>query len=405
MRLAWVAAPTSLVVLSACFVDLTGEGGAGPGDGSTSVFMSGGGTQGAGGGPGGGGSGGGTTTTGMGGADVCGDGTVEAPESCDDGNVISGDGCTAACAPEMVASCTKDPPYLVSLGADFPPIVVTGDTTDQVDHLHLGEDASCQSDGPDQWLAVRMQNSGTVTAKLTVTDGFGGNHDHAILHVRNACPAPARPDVGAAYEGELVCKATDELPVLGTFTFDFFVRAGETYYFAVDGKGGGDQGPYQLELSQTSVCGDLTTSGMEQCDGQPGCAGCMQTTCMFGALGNGVFDQPSQRCFLGIATGKTFWNAREDCVLAGGDLVGQRSEEVDFPVFSAESWVGIADFDADDAQDDFRWMDGTADTLELPSDLDQNRLRCATRITTGAKDDRFCDNTYASICELRFANP
>jgi cysteine-rich repeat protein len=397
MRLALVLTTSSLALLSACFVDLTGEGGSSPGAGSTSVFMSGGGTQGTAGGPGSGGFGGMTNTTGMGGADVCGDGTVQAPESCDDGNVMDGDGCTAACEPEMLGSCTEDPPWTARLGTGFPPIVLTGDTTDGVDNLRLGDDASCQSDGPDQWLAVRMGTTGTVTAKLTVIDGFGGNHDHAILHIRNACP-------DLAYEGELLCKLTDSLPVLGTFTFDFFVRAGEVYYFAVDGRGGGDEGNYQLELSQASICGDMNTQGLEQCDGEPGCAGCMLTSCTFGALGTGVFDMAAQRCFLNVVTPKPFWAARQECFLAGGDLVGVLSEAPDFPPSQGEFWVGLADLNADDI-DDFKWLeDGSPSTPVGPTMLDAGRLRCASRNQTN-KDQRYCDTPYFSICELRFANP
>ncbi|NUO51850.1 MAG: DUF4215 domain-containing protein [Polyangiaceae bacterium] len=387
---------SSLVVLSACFVDLTGEGGSRPGDGSTSVFMSGGGPQGTGGGPGGGGgSGGGTTTTGMGGADVCGDGTVQAPESCDDGTVIDGDGCTASCAPEMLGSCIKEPPSLASLGEGFPPIVVSGDTVDGTDNLRLGEDGTCQSQAADQWLPVRMTTSGTVNAKLTVVDGFGGNHDHAILHVRNACP-------DLPFAGELVCKVTDA-PVMGSTSVDIFVRAGEVYYVAVDGTGGNDDGTYQLELTQTSICGDGLKVGMEQCDGDAGCAGCMLTTCPFGPLGTGVFDQPSQRGFLGIAPAKNFWEAREECVLAGGDLVGPIAKVPQFPVFAGDLWVGLADFDKGDAMDDFKWLNGAADTVEGPSHLDQNRLRCVSKVNA-TKDQRFCDIALGSICEFQFAN-
>lgn len=396
MRLAWALSAGTLVLSSACFVDLTGEGGARPGD-STSVFMSGGGPQGTGGDPGsgGGGSGGGTTTTGMGGADVCGDGTVQAPESCDDGNVIDGDGCTADCKPEMLASCTKEPPYMASLGEGFPPLVVSGSTRRGTDNLRLGEDGSCQSDAPDQWLPVRMETSGTVNAKLTVTEGFGGMHDKAILHVRNACP-------DLPFAGELVCMATDA-PVTGEASLDIFVREGEIYYFAVDGKGMNDVGAYELELSQTSFCGDGLKAGMEQCDGELGCAGCMLTTCMFGALGDGVFDQPSQRCFLDIATGKNFWKAREECVLAGGDLVGPIAKVAQFPVFNGEFWVGLADFNKGDMMDDFEWLIGAADTVEGPNHLDQNRLRCVSK-NGATKDQRYCDLGLGSICELRFAN-
>ena len=36
---------------------------------------------------------------------VCGDGFVAAPEQCDDGNLSSGDGCSAACTIEVPPAC------------------------------------------------------------------------------------------------------------------------------------------------------------------------------------------------------------------------------------------------------------------------------------------------------------
>jgi cysteine-rich repeat protein len=38
-------------------------------------------------------------------APVCGDGVVQAPEQCDDGNLVAGDGCSATCTIEPKASC------------------------------------------------------------------------------------------------------------------------------------------------------------------------------------------------------------------------------------------------------------------------------------------------------------
>jgi len=40
---------------------------------------------------------------------ACGDGIVDAPEACDDGNVSSGDGCSASCVVESGYSCTGAP--------------------------------------------------------------------------------------------------------------------------------------------------------------------------------------------------------------------------------------------------------------------------------------------------------
>jgi cysteine-rich repeat protein len=40
---------------------------------------------------------------------VCGDGFVEGAETCDDGNVNAGDGCSAACAVELGYTCAGEP--------------------------------------------------------------------------------------------------------------------------------------------------------------------------------------------------------------------------------------------------------------------------------------------------------
>ena len=85
-------------------LDFSGSGGAGPGSATVSSGM--GGASGSGGGGGGGGGngggnggggglGGGGGSGGAGGAPVtCGNGTLEAPEQCDDGNMNPSDGCT-----------------------------------------------------------------------------------------------------------------------------------------------------------------------------------------------------------------------------------------------------------------------------------------------------------------------
>ncbi len=37
---------------------------------------------------------------------LCGDGVVDSPEECDDGNTVSGDGCSSTCEVECQADCT-----------------------------------------------------------------------------------------------------------------------------------------------------------------------------------------------------------------------------------------------------------------------------------------------------------
>jgi cysteine-rich repeat protein len=59
---------------------------------------------------------------------VCGDGTIAAPETCDDGNANPGDGCSAACQLEPGFSCTGTPTVCASICNDG--IVVAGEACD-----------------------------------------------------------------------------------------------------------------------------------------------------------------------------------------------------------------------------------------------------------------------------------
>jgi len=109
-----------------------GEGGAGAGGGSASSGPGGmggaGGTGGTGGMGGAGGAGGSGGIGGTGGGEptvVCGDGTVEAPEACDDGNTAAGDYCasdclavTGACGDGMVQSNESCDDGTVNVGCD-----------------------------------------------------------------------------------------------------------------------------------------------------------------------------------------------------------------------------------------------------------------------------------------------
>jgi len=47
---------------------------------------------------------------------VCGDGVIDAPETCDDGNATPGDGCSATCQVEQCYSCTGAPSTCTQLG-------------------------------------------------------------------------------------------------------------------------------------------------------------------------------------------------------------------------------------------------------------------------------------------------
>lgn len=61
---------------------------------------------------------------------VCGDGTYESPESCDDGNIASGDGCSSTCTVEAGYACTGSPSICVDDPQFYAPL-----QTDLVDDV------------------------------------------------------------------------------------------------------------------------------------------------------------------------------------------------------------------------------------------------------------------------------
>ena len=63
---------------------------------------------------------------------ACGDGFVDGAEECDDGDVVTGDGCSDACAIEMGYGCTGAPSTCVALDANAycaSATAITADTT------------------------------------------------------------------------------------------------------------------------------------------------------------------------------------------------------------------------------------------------------------------------------------
>ena len=96
----------------------------------------------------------------------CGDGLVSVGEVCDDGNVVSGDGCNGSCALEPLAGNDVCPGYAVTLngsGTDPRTASITTDTTPLLSHYA----GSCGGSARDAVYVVTPDIGGTLTAKLT----------------------------------------------------------------------------------------------------------------------------------------------------------------------------------------------------------------------------------------------
>ena len=53
---------------------------------------------------------------------VCGNGKIESPETCDDGNTVSGDGCSSACQVEQGSACNPNQELIVNGGFEAPQV-------------------------------------------------------------------------------------------------------------------------------------------------------------------------------------------------------------------------------------------------------------------------------------------
>lgn len=157
----------------------------------------------------------------------CGDGVVDPEEACDDGNLISGDGCSAACkpdgAPKSVETCPGQLIHLWQL-----PLSLSGDTSD---HPNL-QKASCGGGGGrDAVYQIMPHRDGMLTATAT-SELFD-----ALIYARAAACSPGQ---------ELACanKTKDK----GAESLVIPVTSGVPVWLIVDGYKYG-KGPFGLTLA------------------------------------------------------------------------------------------------------------------------------------------------------------
>jgi cysteine-rich repeat protein len=181
----------------------------------------------------------------------CGNGVAEAPEVCDDGNNVAGDGCAADCTFEaggVLKDCPGQGITLSGAGNDARKVSFAGNTAT------LGTStlfpAGCSGGGPNAVYAVTPDVNGSLTAKLVAS------YDNATLHVRTEC------DIS---ETQLDCReATEPLEVLEVTVP---VVAGLPHYVVVDSSSSTYSGTYTVEVTmRPAACGNAIIDGGEQCD-------------------------------------------------------------------------------------------------------------------------------------------
>jgi cysteine-rich repeat protein len=207
----------------------------------------------------------------------CGDGQLTMSEACDDGNTAPGDGCSPTCTTEQPDTCPG-----VAVPLDPTGITLQVDLTNTKDDLHPG----CTTmDGGDVSYAVTPTATGTLTVTLSGDAPF-----RRSLAIRSICTA----DLPAT---EITCGAGETADPI---VLHAWVIQGMTYHVIVDGE------PHAFSLSLgLDPCGDGKLEELEQCDGEPGCKGCVTCT------GPGEFWAPtSARCYRFVETAATWVDAR-----------------------------------------------------------------------------------------------
>ncbi|APR77958.1 Multiple EGF-like-domain protein 3 precursor [Minicystis rosea] len=172
---------------------------------------------------------------------VCGDGKLDVfNETCDDGNTVSGDGCSGNCAEaELDVLCTKAEPLSLDT-------TVTGTTVGGVTgywsscnlYRTHSKTYSLEVPGPGQ-LAVTVKGAKNFT-----------------VHILEDCKS---------LDSELGCSAGSGEPF--THEQTFAQKPGEPIMIVVSGSREDDLGPFEISASFTpTVCGDGNIVGAEECD-------------------------------------------------------------------------------------------------------------------------------------------
>ena len=214
----------------------------------------------------------------------CGNGVVEAGEQCDDGNVVAGDGCSAACQNEQVAPPT--------------PIAARGQTVrlagslDAADPRWARPSEACAAGAADRpYDAYRIVNNTGAAQQITVTAAWAGD---GFLHVFsdpfNAAAAPAGCLVGG----------DDFNGLTGSRVTNVNIAPGQVLVVVASSfAANANIGAYTLDiLTQlpAPVCGNGQVEAGEQCDDGNVVAGdgCSPTCQTEPRCGNGVVEAGEQ---------------------------------------------------------------------------------------------------------------
>ncbi len=189
----------------------------------------------------------------------CGNGELETPETCDDGNTADGDGCSATCAlepfPAGIDTCPGAPLTLSTGPDDTRTFRTTASTTPLTAAVR-----SCvgQTNRKDAVYSFVAPYDGWISAKAKGT--FNLSLDVRSNCVLESATAQSTGSVGAC--GSKM-QGDDEETIAGP------IAAGQTYYVIIDGPFSATnlEGPFTVEGEiRRSVCGNGIIEGGETCD-------------------------------------------------------------------------------------------------------------------------------------------
>lgn len=183
----------------------------------------------------------------------CGNGALDSGESCDDGNQISGDGCTAECALETAGPNDLCQGVDVALAqGEASATTFTGTVTASTAGLFNQYQGTCGGgSGPD--AVYRFVPPALGRATVRVTAGFP-----VVVSARGECDTETT---------ELACGAhTGQGPVGEPIEVGFPVIAQQPIFLFVDGVAG-TSGDFTLDIDvDTAVCGNGIGEQPEGCD-------------------------------------------------------------------------------------------------------------------------------------------
>jgi cysteine-rich repeat protein len=203
---------------------------------------------------------------------LCGDGTRQAPEQCDDGNTAGGDACPATCRPEKVPEVeNNDTAAMAQALASLPSLI-----------------GGAISPGSDSDM-FRFTLNATADVEIETYDGsYTGTHIEACQNIDTYLELIAANGTTTIASDD--DNGIDNCSSLTPPTSRAMRRmAPGTYFARVTSFWGSELPAYSVAIRYRALCGDGAVTGSEECDGGAGCSATCERT---PNCGDGYLDYP-----------------------------------------------------------------------------------------------------------------